>query len=71
MPKRLDFCDSGFESQFSAFLSEKRETETDVNDGAAAILDDVRSRGDLAVCEATAKYDRFDISPGQNDFLPR
>ena len=48
MPKRLDFCDSGFESQFSAFLSEKRETETDVNDGAAAILDDVCSRGDHA-----------------------
>ena len=70
MPKRLDFCEPGFESQFSAFLSEKRETETDVNDGAAAILDDVRSRGDRAVCEATAKYDRFDISPDKMTFSP-
>ena len=70
MPKRLDFCDSGFEGQFSAFLSDKRETETDVNDGAAAILNDVRSRGDLAVCEATAKYDRFDISPDKMSFSP-
>ena len=70
MPKRLNFCEPGFESQFSALLSEKRETETDVNDGAAAILDDVRSRGDRAVCEATAKYDRFDISPDEMTFSP-
>ncbi|MBB55367.1 MAG: histidinol dehydrogenase, partial [Magnetovibrio sp.] len=70
MPKRLDFCDPRFESQFSALLSEKREAETDVNDGAAAILNDVRSRGDLAVCEATAKYDRFDISPDKMALSP-
>ena len=70
MPKRLDSCDPGFENAFSAFLSEKRETEADVDDAVAAILADVRLRGDQAVCEATANYDRFEISPEGMAFSP-
>jgi len=61
MPKRLDTRDVGFEAAFTALLGEKRETEADVNDAVRDILADVRQRGDAAVLEATAKFDRFQI----------
>jgi len=62
MPRRLDTGDPGFEAAFQALLGEKRETEADVNDAVAAILADVRARGDAAVLEATAKFDRFQLT---------
>ncbi len=62
MPLRLDSRDAGFEDAFKAFLGAKRETEADVNDVVAAILADVRARGDAAVLEYTAKFDRFELT---------
>lgn len=62
MPLRLDSRDPGFEDAFKAFLGAKRETEADVNDVVAAILADVRARGDAAVLEYTKRFDRFDLT---------
>ena len=62
MPKRLDSKDAEFETAFAALLGEKRETEADVNDVVTAILADVRARGDAAVFDATAKFDRFQLT---------
>jgi histidinol dehydrogenase len=62
MPLRLDAGDAGFEAAFKDLLGAKRETEADVNDTVAAILADVRSRGDAAVVDYTRKFDRFDLT---------
>jgi histidinol dehydrogenase len=62
MTLRLDLADPGFEEKFQQFLGAKRETEQDVDDAAAAIIEDVRKRGDTALRELTLKFDRFDLS---------
>ncbi|PIW26730.1 MAG: histidinol dehydrogenase [Rhodospirillales bacterium CG15_BIG_FIL_POST_REV_8_21_14_020_66_15] len=64
MPLRLDARAPGFEDAFKAFLGAKRETEADVNDAVAAILADVKARGDAAVLEYTRRFDRFDLTAG-------
>ncbi len=63
MPLRLDARDPGFESSFTALLGAKREVSVDVNDAAAAILADVRARGDAAVLEYTERFDRLALTP--------
>ncbi|MCF3629960.1 histidinol dehydrogenase [Thalassospiraceae bacterium LMO-SO8] len=62
MPLRLDSRDPGFEDAFKDLLGAKRESEADVNDVVAAILADVRARGDAAVLEYTKRFDRFDLT---------
>ena len=61
MPKRLQTRDPGFEAAFAAFLGEKREASEDVDAAVAAILADVRTRGDAALIELTQKFDRVDL----------
>ncbi|NHN87307.1 histidinol dehydrogenase [Acetobacter conturbans] len=61
--KRLDTRSADFEPGFVALLAD-RETESGrVDKPVAAILEDVRTRGDAAVCELTAKFDRLDLTP--------
>jgi histidinol dehydrogenase len=61
MPKRLATADAGFERAFEAFLAEKREVSADVDRAVAAILADVRARGDGALVELSAKFDSVDL----------
>ena len=63
MPLRLNAADAGFTAAFDAFLNAKREVEEDVDATAAAIIADVRKRGDAAVIELTAKFDRLSLTP--------
>jgi histidinol dehydrogenase len=62
MPRELDIRSPGFEAAFADLLAAKREASEDVRATVAAILADVRARGDAAVLEYTARFDR--ISPG-------
>lgn len=62
MPLRLDAAADGFERDFSAFLLSKREMEEDVDQAVAAILKDVRGRGDEAVVEYTNRFDRVSFT---------
>ena len=62
MTIRLDSADSDFEQRFVALLAGKREASQDVNDTVAAIIADVRSRGDDAVVELTNRYDRAGVT---------
>ena len=64
MPIFLNSAEAGFEAGFAALLTMKREDAPDVDDTVAAIIADVRARGDAAVCELTARFDRMDLSPG-------
>ncbi|OAM78215.1 histidinol dehydrogenase [Devosia elaeis] len=62
MPLRLDSADRDFEARFSDLLAGKRESSRDVSDAVAAIIADVRSRGDAAVAELTNRYDKAGVT---------
>ncbi|MDZ7710703.1 MAG: histidinol dehydrogenase [Roseovarius sp.] len=63
MPITLDATQPDFETRFTALLSAKREESADVDDTVAAIIADVRARGDAAVIELTARFDRVTLTP--------
>jgi histidinol dehydrogenase len=62
MPQFLNSQDAGFEAQFTALLGAKREDSPDVDAVVADIIADVRARGDAAVIELTAKFDRLELT---------
>ncbi len=70
MPCRLDAAAPDFEARFKTLLAAKRESAADVDDAAAAIIADVRARGDAALHELTAKFDRFDVAAKGLRFTP-
>lgn len=63
MPVFLNAKDADFDTQFATLLSAKREDSPDVDDVVAGIIHDVRTRGDAAVIELTAKFDRLQLTP--------
>ena len=63
MPIFLSTDAPDFEPAFAALLSAKREDSPDVDAAVAAIIEDVRARGDAAVIDLTAKFDRIDLTP--------
>ena len=65
MPQRLDSNQPDFEAAFASVLSAKREQAADVDAVVAGIVADVRRRGDAALIEYTARFDRLTLEPGQ------
>lgn len=63
MPQFLSTRDPGFETAFRRLLAAKREEAADVDATVAAILAEVRTRGDAALIELTRRFDRLDLSP--------
>jgi len=63
MPQFLTTTDPDFEERFTALLNAKREDSPDVDQVVAEIIADVRDRGDAAVLELTAKFDRLELTP--------
>jgi histidinol dehydrogenase len=61
MPARLDRSSADFDERFGKFLVAKREVSADVEAAARAIVQDVATRGDVALIEATKKYDRLEL----------
>jgi histidinol dehydrogenase len=61
MPQFLSTIDPEFEAAFQAVLGAKREDSPDVDAIVADIIADVRERGDAAVIELTAKFDRLEL----------
>ena len=51
-----------YEAAFQKVLHWSAETDTAIEDRVAAILADVRSRGDAAVLEYTARFDHLDVA---------
>ncbi|MCB1450852.1 MAG: histidinol dehydrogenase, partial [Nitratireductor sp.] len=62
MVTRLDSSDPGFEARFRELLAMKREISEDVDTTVRAIIADVRNRGDAAVLDYTARFDRMDLT---------
>ena len=63
MPTQLDIRDPDFENAFAALLAAKRESAPDVDDAVAAILADVKARGDGAVIDHTRRFDNLALTP--------
>ena len=61
MPQFLTTTDANFEAAFQTLLGAKREDSPDVDAVVADIIADVRARGDAAVLELTAKFDRLKL----------
>src|SRR5437016_1421133 len=61
MPVRLDTSSADFDPRFKQFLAAKREVSADVERATRAIVDDVATRGDAALIEATRKFDRLEL----------
>jgi histidinol dehydrogenase len=61
MPVRLDSSSADFAQRFASFLATKREVSADIEAATRAIVDDVAARGDIALIEATRKFDRLDL----------
>jgi len=64
MPVRLDRSSADFAERFAGFLAVKREVSADIESATRAIVDDVANRGDVALIEATRRFDRLDLDPG-------
>ena len=63
MPHLLSTAEPDFEARFAALLAMKRESAGDVDDAVAAIIADVRARGDAALIELTERFDRLRLTP--------
>jgi histidinol dehydrogenase len=59
MAARLNQNQQDFEARFDALLASKREADVDVGEAVAGIISDVRRRGDAALLDLTAKFDRL------------
>jgi histidinol dehydrogenase len=64
MPVRLDRSSADFTERFAGFLAMKREAAADIEAATRAIVNDVATRGDAALIEATRKFDRLDLDAG-------
>jgi len=62
MPIRLDSQSADFPERFRGLLAIKREAAQDVEQIVRGIVADVAARGDRALFELTAKFDRIDLS---------
>jgi histidinol dehydrogenase len=61
MAIELDMASADFERRFEALLGAKRESAADVDATVAAIIDDVRARGDEALADYSRRFDRVDV----------
>lgn len=63
MPQVLNAQDADFAARFAALLTMKREDSPDVDATVAAIIADVRARGDAALIDLTQRFDRLTLTP--------
>src|SRR5438067_13042411 len=58
-PRRLSSAERGFEEAFARLIAFEAAQDDAVERATTAILDDVRARGDAALLELTARFDRW------------
>lgn len=62
MVTTLNATDPGFDQDFKKFLNARRESDTDVAEVVRTILKDVQIRGDAALFDYTARFDKLDLT---------
>src|ERR1700733_12644383 len=60
-PRRLDSRAPDFARRFAALTEETRDAVAEVTEAVAAILADIRDRGDWALVEYTRRFDRHEV----------
>ena len=63
MALKLSARDATFADAFAALIARSREGKSNVDGVVAAVLADVKARGDAAVIEQSAKFDRVALTP--------
>ncbi|OZA18266.1 MAG: histidinol dehydrogenase [Rhodobacterales bacterium 17-64-5] len=63
MPAFLDTRSPDFDAAFTALLGQKREVAEDVDQTVAGIIADVRTKGDQALIDWTARLDQLTLTP--------
>ena len=63
MPQFLSTAEPGFEADFAAFLTTKREDAPDVDATVAGIIAEVRAQGDSALIALSEKFDHVTLTP--------
>lgn len=57
--RRLSSAEADFQKKFSELVAVDASVDPEITRRAEAIVDDVRERGDAAVLEYTARFDRL------------
>ncbi len=57
----LSSSDANFQTAFTALVEDRRDSDEDISRDVAFILSRVRTEGDAAVAELTAKFDKHDL----------
>jgi histidinol dehydrogenase len=60
----LRFSDPGFEAAFARIVARSETLPEGVEETVRTIIDDVRRRGDAALFELTARFDRLELTAG-------
>ena len=68
--RKLDARAPGFREQLDALLAWESVSDDKVNEIVLEILNNVRSRGDAAVLEYTARFDRLDVKDARDLEIP-
>ena len=58
--RRLSSAQADFQSEFSKLVAVDASVDPEITRRAEAIVEDVRRRGDAAVLEYTARFDRLE-----------
>src|SRR5690349_20350348 len=69
-PRRLSTRDAGFERELEGLLAFEAAQDDGVERATAEILDSVRARGDAALLEYTARFDRWSPENAQALLVP-
>lgn len=62
-PRLLNASAPGFDDQFRTLLADREESAANVDSVVAAIIEDVRRRGDTALIDYTKRFDRIALTP--------
>ncbi len=68
--RRLDTSQPDFEQHFAALAGQAHATTERVDQAVAAIIADVRARGDAALLDLTARFDGLSLSPNRLRITP-
>lgn len=63
--RRLSTVEPGFDTAFTALLNTARETTERVDTAVAVIIADIRARGDAALIDYTARFDRMTLTQAE------
>ena len=64
MAERLTAGTPDFETRFAEFITRKREVSENVEQAVRQIIKDIRTRGDEALIDFTAKFDGLKLDAG-------